>query len=218
MRALIVPVLLIMWSGAALGQVSPSFYDFVRGSIDWKTIETDHFRVHFHESDGGPSSERSARVVAEIAESVYHPITDLYDYEPDSKVSVILRDFEDYSNGAAYFFDNVILLWAPALNTSLRGRHNWLRNVVAHEFTHIVQVQAAMKSTRKVPFYYFQMLTYEDVRRPDVLYGYPDGIVTYPVPVVNNPAWFAEGTAQFQRRDMSYDTWDTHRDMVLRTR
>jgi hypothetical protein len=200
------------------GQVSPSFYDFVRGSLKWSTIETPHFKIHFHSADVGPSSERSARAVAEIAEKVYAPITELYEYEPETKISIILRDFEDYSNGAAYFFDNVIHLWAPALNTPLRGRHSWLKNVVAHEFTHIVQVQAAMKSTRKVPFYYFQMLTYENVRRPDVLYGYPDGIVTYPVPVVNNPAWFAEGTAQFQRSHLSFDTWDTHRDMVLRTR
>jgi Tol biopolymer transport system component len=153
-----------------------------------------------------------------MAEEIYGPITELYAHEPDAKVSIVLRDFEDYSNGAAYFFDNVIQLWSPALNTPFRGRHNWLRNVVTHEFTHIVQVGAAMKSTRRVPFYYFQMLTYEDVRRPDVLYGYPDGIVTYPIPVVNNPAWLAEGTAQYQRTGMTFDTWDSHRDMLLRTR
>jgi Tol biopolymer transport system component len=61
-------------------------------------------------------------------------------------------------------------------------------------------------------------LSYEDVKRPDVLYGYPNGIVSYPIPVVSNPAWFAEGTAQFQRAGMTYDTWDSHRDMLLRTR
>src|SRR5690606_2487936 len=52
----------------------------------------------------------------------------------------------------------------------------------------------------------------------DVLYGYPDAIVTYPIPVLNNPAWLAEGTAQYQRAFLDYDRWDTHRDMLLRTR
>ncbi len=219
MRTLAAIISLLLISGSfARAQDSPSFYDFSRGSLTWYTIDTAHFKVHFHEDDKGRGSRRSATVVASIAEEIYSPITQLYDYEPDSKVSIVLRDFEDYSNGAAYFFDNVIVIWSPALDTPLRGRHDWLRNVVTHEFTHIVQVQAAMKADRRLPFQYFQLLTYEDVRRPDVLYGYPNGIVTYPIPVLNNPAWLAEGTAQYQRAEMDFDTWDSHRDMLLRTR
>ncbi len=75
-----------------------------------------------------------------------------------------------------------------------------------------------MKMDRRVPFLYVQLLDYEDVRRPDVLYGYPNVVVTYPIPVLNNPAWLAEGTAQYQRAFLHYDRWDTHRDMLLRTR
>ncbi len=211
-------VAVLVMAAPAQGQVSPSLYDFARGSLSWHTIETPHFNVHFHTDDSGHSSERSARAVADIAERIYGPITELYGHEPDSKVAIILRDFEDYSNGAAYFFDNMIQLWAPSLDTPLRGDHDWLWNVVTHEFTHIIQVQATMKASRHLPFLYFQLLSYEDVRRPDVLYGYPNGIVTYPIPVLNNPAWLAEGTAQYQRTRFAYDTWDSHRDMLLRTR
>lgn len=202
---------------SAYAQVSPAFYDYVRSDLKWYTIETDHFLVHFHADDGGRGSNRTARVVAEIAEDIFGPITELYAYEPDTKVSFILKDYEDYSNGAAYFFDNIIEIWAPALNTPYRGGHNWLRNVITHEFTHIIQVQKSMKGSRRVPFYYLQLLDYEDVRRPDVLYGFPNVIATYPIPILNNPAWLAEGAAQYQREWMSYDTWDTHRDMLLRT-
>ncbi len=201
----------------ATAQDSPTFYDFIRGDLVWHTIETEHFKVHYHDGIVG-GGDRSAKRIAMIAEDVYGPLTELYRHEPDTKVSIVLRDFEDYSNGAAYFFDNMIMLWAPALDTPLRGSHDWLRNVVAHEFTHIVQVQRAMKGSRRLPFQYFQLLTYEDVRRPDVLYGYPNGIVTYPVPVLSNPAWLAEGTAQYQRTSWTYDSWDSHRDMMLRTR
>ncbi len=199
-------------------QVSPAFYTYVRSDLDWYTIETEHFLIHFHVDETGSGSSRTARVVSKIVEDIYAPITSLYDYEPDTKVSFVIKDFEDYSNGAAYFFDNVIEIWTPALNTAFRGSHHWLRNVITHEFTHMVQVQKSMKGSRRVPFYYLQILNYEDVRRPDVLYGFPNVIATYPIPILNNPAWLAEGTAQYQRQWMNYDHWDTHRDMLLRTR
>ncbi|MFQ5570968.1 MAG: hypothetical protein ACE5G0_14915, partial [Rhodothermales bacterium] len=203
---------------AVRAQVSPSFYDYARPSLHWYSIETEHFNILFHADAEGNGNSRTAQVVARIAEDIYQPITSLYGHEPNTRISIILKDYEDYSNGAAYFFDNKIEIWSPALDTPLRGDHNWLRNVITHEFTHMVQVQTTMKAGRGMPFLFFQLLDYEDVRRPDVLYGYPNVLVTYPIPVLNNPAWFAEGTAQYQRAWLDYDHWDTHRDMLLRTR
>jgi hypothetical protein len=202
---------------SALAQVRPSFMDFARPTLDWYVIETEHFDIVFHADDDGVGSSRTAQVVAEIAEDIYGPITELYDYRPP-RTTIILKDYEDYSNGAAYFFDNKIEIWAPALSTPLRGDSDWLRNVITHEFTHIVQVQASIKASRRLPFVYLQYLDYESVRRPDVLYGYPNVIVTYPFATLNNPAWLAEGTAQYQRASLDYDRWDSHRDMLLRSR
>ncbi|MDA1027589.1 MAG: hypothetical protein O3B41_00835 [Bacteroidetes bacterium] len=204
------------WFSEATAQESLAWYDYVRSDLKWYTIETEHFLVHFHSDETGEGS-RTARVVSEIAEDMYGPITDLYDFEMDQKVSFVLKDYEDYSNGAAYFFDNIIEIWAPALNTPFRGDHNWLRNVISHEFTHMVQVQKTMKTTRKLPFMYLQFLNYEKVTRPDVLYGFPNVLASYPIPILNNPAWLAEGSAQYQRASSDYDRWDSHRDMMLRT-
>ena len=202
----------------AAAQVSISLMDFARPQLKWYTIDTQHFTILYHASETGEANEHTAYEVARIAEEVYGPITSLYQYEPPKKVHIILKDFEDYSNGAAYFYDNKIEIWVPALDSPLRGDHAWLTNVIAHEFTHIVQVQASMKMSRTVPFVYLQLLDYENVRRPDVLYGYPNVIVSYPIAGLSNPAWFAEGTAQHQRSYIDYDQWDTHRDMLLRTR
>ncbi len=199
-------------------QMSPSLVDFSRPTLDWYQIETEHFVVLFHLDEEGSGSSRSAQVAARVAEEVYGPLTQMYGYEPDEKVHIILKDYEDYSNGAAFFFDNKIEIWAPALHSSLRGAHDWMRNVITHEFTHIVQVQAAMKLPRAMPFGYLQVLDYENVRRPDVLYGYPNVLVSYPVVGLSNPAWLAEGTAQYQHDHVHYDQWDSHRDMLLRTR
>lgn len=206
-------VLLCLSPISSQAQTNVQFYDYPQNHLDWFTIESEHFMVHFQEGNS-----RSAQVVSRIAEEIHDPITQLYQYEPDEKVSIVLKDREDYSNGAAYFFDNKIDIWLPALDTPLRGTHNWLRNVITHEYVHIIQIQKSMKRSRKIPAFYFQMLAYEDVRRPDVLYGFPNGIVTMPFATVNVPAWLAEGTAQYQTAGLLYETWDSHRDMILRTR
>ncbi len=179
--------------------------------LDWYTIKGKHVEVHFH--DG---AERTAQVVLKIADEVWDPICNLYGYEPD-KVHYIIKDIDDYSNGATYFFDNKIEIWTSALDFDLRGTHNWLRNVISHEFTHMVQIQAAMKVNRSIPAVFMQVLSYEDERRPDILYGFPNFIVSYPFATVNVPAWFAEGTAQYMRNEFNYDNWDSHRDMILRS-
>ena len=179
--------------------------------LAWRTIETAHFFIHFHNG-----SERTAREIATIAEEVYKPITELYQHEPDQKVSFVIRDHDDYSNGAAYFYDNKIEIWAPALDFELRGTHPWLRDVVTHEFTHIVQIQTTMKLGRRFPAIYLQWLGYEAERRTDVLYGYPNTIVSYPLSAFVVPSWFAEGVAQFNHPDFAFDYWDSHRDMILR--
>ncbi len=186
--------------------------DFPHPELVWKTIDTPHFFVHYH--DG---AERTARVIAKIAEEIYGPVTSLYDHEPDTKVSFIVKDYDDISNGAAYFYDNKIEIYAPSMDFELRGTHNWLRNVITHEYTHIIQIQTSMKFGRKVPAIYLQWLGYESERRVDVLYGYPNIVASYPLSGFVVPAWFAEGVAQANRRELPYDFWDSHRDMILRS-
>jgi hypothetical protein len=197
----------------ALGQqLSPSQYNYPNNHLPWYTIESEHFNIHFQEGNNG-----SAQATARIAETIYPKVTNLYNLEPDTKTNIVLRDRRDYSNGAAYFFDNQIDIWVSSLNTPLRGTHDWLWDVITHEFIHIVQLQAAMKKDRRIPAIYFQWLSYSDVRRPDVLYGYPKGILTYPFASINVPAWLAEGVAQYQRQNLFFDYWDAHRDMLFRT-
>lgn len=199
--------------GQAYGQTSPALLDYPQNHLPWFTIESEHFLVHYQDgSDAGAVS------VLNAAENVYQPITSLYQFEPEGKLSIVIRDREDYSNGAAFFFDNKIEIWLPALDTPFRGTHSWIENVVAHELTHMIQLGVSMKRTRHLPAIYFQWLSYENVRRPDVLYGFPNGIVTLPSSATSVPAWFAEGTAQYIRESISHDSWDSHRDMLLRSR
>ncbi|MCF7824394.1 MAG: hypothetical protein K9N35_09525 [Candidatus Marinimicrobia bacterium] len=186
---------------------------FNHPELEWKTIEGKHFIVHYHQN-----TEWTANEALHVADDVYVPITALYKYEPEEKTHLIIRDTDDYANGGAYYFDNKIEIWAKPLDYELRGSHYWLRDVITHEFTHIVSLRASRKMPGKVPAAYFQMISYEPERREDVLYGYPNGIVSYPLPSVAVPMWWAEGIAQYQSDSMRWDWWDSIRDMILRDR
>lgn len=186
-------------------------YQYNHSELDWRTFETDHFQIHFY--DG---TESTAREGAYVAEEIYPHVTGLYDYEPPTKTDLIFTDVDDFSNGAAYYYDNKIVIWASPLEFELRGSHRWLQNVITHEFTHIISLQKAMKAGLKFPGAYFQWMGYEDEKRKDVLYGFPQSIVSYPLPGTVVPPWLAEGSAQYMYEGADWDHWDTHRDMILR--
>ncbi len=188
----------------------PVVLSYNNTSLKWKTIETEHFRVHFHQG-----AEWTAREAARVAEEVYPHITSLYGYEP-KRVHIIIKDSDDYANGAAYYYDNKIEIWATNLEFGFRGTSRWIRNVVTHEFTHIVSIQACMKLPLRMPAVYFQWIDFEKEKRSDVLTGYPSHISSYALAGAAMPPWFAEGVAQYQSPMKQYDCWDSHRDMILR--
>ncbi|MBI5059160.1 PD40 domain-containing protein [candidate division KSB1 bacterium] len=202
-----IPLLLLLVVGAASAQ--EELYN--NPELNWLSFETEHFVVYYT-----PGLEDVANMAAEVGEEIHGPLCKLYDYEPDTKVSFIFTDTDDIANAGSYFQSNKIRFYATSMNWDFRGTHNWLRNVVTHEYTHMIQLGATRKWSRSLPAGYFQLLGYEPERRPDVLYGYPNRLISWPWPSVTVPAWFAEGTAQYQFTGTGYDFWDSHRDMLLR--
>ncbi len=186
---------------------------FNHPELQWKTIETEHFLVHYHQG-----TVRTANLVAKIAEEVYPYVTGLYQYAPKEKTEFIIRDTDDYSNGGAYFYDNKVEIWATNMDYVLRGTHNWLRDVVTHEYTHIISLRKAAKFGTHVPAGWLQVFGYEEERRPDVVRGFPNVLVSYPISGLTIPVWFAEGVSQFQTNEKRYDYRDSHREMILRDR
>ncbi len=209
LKALLLAMLIFLLRVPLFAQFGP---EWNHPELKWSTIETEHFYVHFHNG-----AEHTGKLTAKIAEDIFEPITSLYNYKPDGKIHFVIKDYDDFSNGAAYYLDNKVEIWASALDFELRGTHNWLRNVITHEFAHMISLGAARKITRRIPAFYVQGFSYEDEKRPDVLYGYPNRIVSYPIPMTVVPPWWAEGVAQYQRPQLEYDRWDSHRDMLLRT-
>ena len=97
MKKLLVHISLLLGVLGAVGigtvhaQEPLAYIDYIRTDLDWYTIETEHFLVHFHGEETGEGS-RTALVVARIAEDIYGPITELYEWQPDTKVSFVLKD------------------------------------------------------------------------------------------------------------------------------
>ncbi len=206
-------LLLIVLMTFSLQQARAQFIEYNHPELHWKTFESEHFVVHFPQG-----AKRTALLVGKIAEEDYPHVTALYDYHPKDKIHFIIKDTDDYSNGGAFFFDNKIEIWASNLDYIMRGTQNWLRNVVTHEFTHVISIQSMIKTNLTFPYGFIQVFGYEKERRKDVVRGFPNVIVSYPVSSINLPVWFAEGTAQHQAPGARYDYRDPNREMILRDR
>jgi len=204
-------LILIIFLSVTVSVSQAQFIDYNHSELEWFSFETEHFIIHLT-----AGLNDVADLGAKIAEDIHDPLCDLYGYRPDTKVSLIFQDTDDIANAASYFQSNKIKFWITSMNWDFRGTHNWLRNVVTHEYTHMIQLGASRKWTRRIPAFYAQVIGYETERRPDVLYGYPNTLISWPLPSVTVPGWFAEGTAQFQFTGSGYDFWDSHRDMLLR--
>ena len=85
-----IPILLLTITIAEIDYNHPEF--------NWSTIETENFKIHFHDE-----TESTAREAATVAEVVYSSGTKLYDFEPKEKTHVVLTDPDDMANGAAYY-------------------------------------------------------------------------------------------------------------------
>lgn len=208
-KLIFIPIILILVVTPTFAQ----FEDYNHPELEWQTFETDNFIIHFHQG-----TKRSAIIIAKIAEEIHPLLTDLYDYHPKGKVHFIIKDTDDYSNGGAYFFDDKVEIWASNLDYIMRGTKNWLRDVVTHEYAHMISIQKTVKSSLLFPYGFLQVFGYEKERRKDVVRGFPNTIVSYPISSISMPVWFAEGVAQHQVDGGRFDYRDPHREMILRDR
>lgn len=171
--------------------------------VRWMTSETTHFRFHY---------ERRLRPVAEAcakrAEAVWPEVTRIYGHTPPGKVDFLVFD-EDYSNGWAIASLNTMAIWSADLGFELRGTKDWIRDVVAHEFAHVVSIQ---KSAKVVPWLPELQFGWSDASDRAVASG---GWVLWSL----NPysMSMAEGTAQWTSELVGGDRWDTKRRMITRT-
>ena len=188
-RAIFSSIAALFLAGAAQAQI--------------KTIVTDHFRVHYT-----LGAEGTARRVAETCEEVFPTLAAAYDYYDDFRtIHVMVFDNSDVlGNGWANYYSNTMAIWATSLDFELRGSHDWIKNVVTHELTHIITLNKARK---KWPFQFALLSVSRFDSNPDIAFQFP-------LYHLNAPRGWTEGIAQYGAQKFGYDTWDSHRDMLLR--
>ena len=170
--------------------------------VRWYTSETTHFRFFYEKG-----LRKAAEACASRAEAVYPEITALYGWAPAGKTDFLVYD-EDYSNGWAIASLNTMAIWDADLGFELRGTHDWIRDVVAHEFSHVVSIQQGAKAPPWIS---------------ELELGWDDGS-DHPFTSSGWLLWsldpysmsMAEGTAQWTSLKMGGDHWDTHRAMIQR--
>jgi Tol biopolymer transport system component len=106
--------------------------------IDWRTIETPHFRVNY------PADlEEIGRRVAAYAEDAHAKVAPFMKADTYEKTEIVCFDtYDDTNANASNYPHNRILLnlHPPSPDVGLPvGRHDdWIRFVVLHEYTHIL--------------------------------------------------------------------------------
>lgn len=107
-------------------------------TLDWWTIETPHFRVHYP-STVEPIAER----VAMLAERVNERLTGPMGHTPSSATEIVITDDTDFANGSATALPyNTIRLYvtAPDDMSALNDYDDWYLELLTHEYTHILHI------------------------------------------------------------------------------
>ncbi|HET6438222.1 MAG TPA: BamA/TamA family outer membrane protein [Anaeromyxobacter sp.] len=104
----------------------------------WRTADTDHFRIHFHEGE-----QALADVVAATAERAHAALAPALRYAPPGRTEVVLSDDSDDANGSATPVPyNTIRLYAapPTELSELNAYRDYVSTLVFHEYTHILHM------------------------------------------------------------------------------
>jgi WD40-like Beta Propeller Repeat len=122
--------------GAAISLAAPAAEAAGDPQLDWWTVHTKHFHVHY-----ARGLEPVADRVAALAETIHERLTVFLGYEPKSYTEIVLTDDTDSANGSATALPyNTIRLFvtAPDDLSPLGDYDDWYLELLTHEYTHIV--------------------------------------------------------------------------------
>lgn len=131
---------MLLLGGALVGATARAAHAIDDPSLDYYTIETEHFYIHYYSG-----MEDFARRVAVLHEEAYAVLTPLLDWEPRGKIHVDVSDRNDSANGSANVFQrNRVRIYAmpPEPEGTLGHYDDWLRILVYHELTHILHLDS----------------------------------------------------------------------------
>jgi outer membrane protein OmpA-like peptidoglycan-associated protein len=183
--------------------------------LDWHVIKTEHFNVFYPvskdpESDHYIDADFTARKTAYVAEEMYPLICGQFNYYLDETVNIIMLDQTDELTG--YTVPNYDWIVVSARHSDglwrLRGHHDWLRNVMYHEFAHVVSLKADQVLAEE-SFGIVLSAGWNDGARDTSTQG--------SVFLGTGDPWFwVEGGAEYYTQVGGINTWTSNRDMRMR--
>jgi hypothetical protein len=118
--------------------LAPAAAGYSDPDLDYWTIETAHFRVHYDR----PLDPVATRV-ASLAEKIHERISKSLGYSPTQVTEIVLTDDAEDANGSATALPlNTIRLYvtAPVDLSTIGDYDDWYTELVTHEYTHIVHL------------------------------------------------------------------------------
>ena len=148
-------------------------------TLDWRTLQTPHFNIHFH-----PGGEELAAQVAGLAERVHQRLTDELEWQPRERTEVVLSDESESPNGFASPLPFNMIQIYPVVPDDIGGLEDsgdWLETLFIHEYTHVLHMDRARGS----PAAMRRLFGRDPLLFPNAL----------------QPGWTTEGLATFMETD-----------------
>jgi len=147
---------------------------------DYKTIETDHFRITFP-----VELSDTAQKVANYLEEAHAILSPRLRWQAAYKASILVIDNEDAENGlttAEGRFGIALYVTPPENWESIYYYDNWVRELCLHEYTHFLNMDATTS------FYAPLRYLFGDVLLPNTLW----------------PTWMLEGLAVYDETRLTH--------------
>jgi hypothetical protein len=136
---------------------------------NWKTIETEHFRITFPEE-----LKAIANRSANLFEEAHQILAPVLRWEAHYKVQVLVIDNEDSANGLTSALGRFgMILWAtpPESWYSTSFYDDWLRLLVIHEYTHFLNLDATSEFWAVLRYFFGDTLLPNGTWAPWMLEG-----------------------------------------------
>lgn len=141
--------------------------------LNWKSLPSDHFIVHFPES-----YLENAQQVSALAEKIHQRLSPQFNWQPDRPTHIVLNDLIDVANGNASIAPYNLIevnLFPPRSGKELADFEVWMESLLIHEYSHILQFD----KKSGVPGFFRRFFGHQ-------LSFYPS---------IYQPAWLKEGLA-----------------------
>ena len=189
--------------------------------LDWYSIETEHFVVHFPVSkksaeegnDHYLTAEFAAAKSAKVAEEMWEPMCSEFNYFLKEKIHIVLLNQSDELEGFTippWDWIEISANKGKMFSSKMRGQMEWFSDVLVHEFAHVVSLKANGSVSEGA-----------DTFGTELGGLYRDGIHDVDTGVTvnlqdNDSVFWTEGGAEYWSDNAGYNWWTPARDMNIR--